>query len=79
MTEHVPFRQPLIAPLELGLSSVDDLTIRENLDVFAQNGFGFIEDAEMGKMKLSSVPFSKATTFGIDDVYEMVDSPSCVI
>lgn len=64
----------MIAPLELGLASVDDLTIRDNLDVFTQNGFGFIEDAETGKMKLSSVPFSKATTFGIDDVIEMVGS-----
>lgn len=66
------YRQPLIVPVDLGLASVDDMTIRENMDVFEQNGFGFLDDLESGMLKLASVPFSKGTTFGPDDVYEMV-------
>lgn len=72
LTTSVSSRQPLIAPLDLGLPSVDDLTIRENLDAFTQNGFGFVEHLESGKLKLNSVPFSKGTTFGVDDIQEMV-------
>lgn len=59
-------------PIDLGLASVDDMTIRENMDVFETNGFGFVDDLESGMLRLSSVPFSKGTTFGPDDVHEMV-------
>ena len=59
-------------PVNLGLASVDDMTIRENMDVFEKNGFGFVEDLDSGMLKLASVPFSKGTTFGPDDIHEMV-------
>eukprot|EP00892_Ulva_mutabilis_P000644 jgi/Ulvmu1/10580/UM065_0034.1 len=65
-------KQPLLAPLDLGLPAVDNITIRENMDVFTQNGFGFVECVDTGSMKLISVPFSKGTSFGIDDVHEMI-------
>lgn len=61
-------------PVDLGLASVDDMTVRENMDVFEKNGFGFVDDLESGMLKLASVPFSKGTTFGPDDVHEMVRS-----
>jgi DNA mismatch repair protein PMS2 len=59
-------------PVDLGLSTVDDMTIKDNMDVFEKNGFGFVGDLETGMLKLASVPFSKGTTFGPDDVHEMV-------
>ena len=61
-------------PVDLGVASVDDMAVRDNIDVFEKNGFGFVEDVQSGMLKLASVPFSKGTTFGPDDVHEMVCS-----
>jgi DNA mismatch repair protein PMS2 len=72
-------RQPLIAPLDLSLSAIDDLTLREHLPLFEQNGFGFVEDAASGHMRLNAVPFSKGTTFGAADVHELVCYHFCAL
>jgi DNA mismatch repair protein PMS2 len=64
--------------VDLGLAPVDDMTIREHMDVFEKNGFGFVDDAATGRLKLASVPFSKGTTFGPDDVHELVRTPRCM-
>lgn len=65
-------RQPLIAPRPLALSALDALTVREHLPIFEANGFGLREDGEGGEWCLTAVPFSKDTTFGEQDVQELV-------
>ena len=53
--------------------------IREQMEVFKMNGFDFQEAAD-GRLLLVSVPFSKNTTFGVDDVQELLtllDGGSC--
>ena len=64
-------RQPLLHPQPLGLSPAEELTVRDNLEIFRKNGFEF-RDAADGKLLLAAVPFSKGITFGADDVLEMV-------
>ena len=64
-------RQPLLHPQPLGLSPAEELTVRDNLEVFQRNGFEFV-DGENGRLLLSTIPFSKGIVFGADDVMEMV-------
>ena len=64
-------RQPLLHPQPLGLSPAEELTVRDNILTFQQNGFEF-KDATDGRLVLSAVPFSKGVTLGADDVMEMV-------
>ena len=45
---------------------------KEHLDVFARNGFELSEDSSSGHLRLAALPFSKNTTFGPDDVAELV-------
>jgi DNA mismatch repair ATPase MutL len=56
----------------LSLSAVDEMTLREHQPLFEQNGFSFTEHPSSGHLQLSAVPFSKATTFGVEDVHELV-------
>ncbi|KAI3431618.1 hypothetical protein D9Q98_004667 [Chlorella vulgaris] len=65
-------RQPLLAPQALELSPTEELTVRDNLEVFTRNGFDFCDDTATGRLRLSAVPFSKNTTFGAGDVLELV-------
>ena len=65
-------RQPLIHSQDTGLSTVDELTLREHMSTFVQNGFDFVEDSTSGRLRLSAVPFSKGTTFGVEEVHELV-------
>ena len=60
-----------MAPKDLSLSAIDELTLRENLPLFEANGFDFAEGPS-GHLRLSAVPFSKNTTFGVHDVLELV-------
>lgn len=64
-------KQPLLRPQMLDLSPGEGITVRENLDVFIQNGFDIQEQAN-GQLALAAVPFSKNTTFGVNDVLELV-------
>lgn len=67
--------QPLMSPLVLELTAIEELLIMNNLNIFESNGFKIIidESASPGqKCKLTSLPISKSTTFGIDDVQELI-------
>jgi DNA mismatch repair protein PMS2 len=64
-------RQPLLRPQPLGLSPAEELTVRDNPDTFARNGFAFAEGAD-GRLLLAAVPFSRNVTFGAHDVLEVV-------
>ena len=65
-------RQPLLVPQPLGLSPIEELIVRDNLEAFRRCGFDFKESNDTGKLSLSAVPFSKGITFGVEDVVEMV-------
>ena len=65
-------KQPLLRPQPLDLSPGEALTVRDNLDVFAQNGFD-IQELHNGQLALAALPFSKNVTFGKDDVLELID------
>jgi DNA mismatch repair protein PMS2 len=66
-------RQPLLHPQALGLSPAEELTVRDNILTFQQNGFEFKDATDgSGRLVLSAIPFSKGVTFGVDDVMEMV-------
>ena len=59
------------------------MTILENLDTFAANGFHFETDEDAPptqRLRVTKVPFSKTTTFGDNDIHELAsllaeDSP----
>lgn len=66
-------RQPLLFPVDLGLSPSEELTVREHPDVFALNGFTFREDPETGRLALSATPLGrKSSNLGPDDVRELI-------
>ena len=67
--------QRLIVPEKLELNIIDELTTLDNIEVLEKNGFKLQvnEDAEPGsRIQLISKPTSKNTTFGIDDLYELI-------
>lgn len=55
-------------PKKLDLTAADEITVMENLDIFASNGFGITvdENAPYGqgeKIRLIAMPVSKDTVF----------------
>ncbi|XP_072044566.1 mismatch repair endonuclease PMS2-like [Amphiura filiformis] len=67
--------QRLIQPMKLELTAVNEMILRDNLDIFRKNGFEFVFDDEAPpteRVKLTSLPVSKNWTFGKDDVDEMI-------
>lgn len=64
-------RQPLLCPLDMGLSLTEDLALREHLGTFEKNGFAFSEGPQ-GRLQLKAVPFSQSITFGRDDARELL-------
>eukprot|EP01132_Coremiostelium_polycephalum_P005974 gene5974-7442_t len=67
--------QQLLKPDPIELTAEDEMIVIDNLELFKKNGFGFAIDLEApprSKVKLTSFPYSKGTTFGIKDVYEMI-------
>ena len=67
--------QQLVVPERLELSSIQEITLLENLKIFEMNGFKFLVDeaAEPGqKVKIHSKPFSKNWEFGKEDIEEMI-------
>ena len=67
--------QQLVVPERLELSSIQEITLLENLKIFEMNGFKFLIDeaAEPGrKVKIHSKPFSKNWEFGKEDIEEMI-------
>ena len=69
-------KQPLIAPQQLDLSPAEQQSVQQHADVFRANGFEFEEVQEPGelapRLRLTAVPFSKNTTFGVADVQELL-------
>ncbi|OQS04853.1 mismatch repair endonuclease PMS2, partial [Thraustotheca clavata] len=67
-------QQPLVQPMAMELTAVEEMTILEHLPIFEKQGFHFAIDATAPvtkKLKLISLPFSKHTTFGLSDVREL--------
>jgi DNA mismatch repair protein PMS2 len=67
--------QPMIHPLQLELTAMDELVVMDNLDIFRANGFDFTIDHDAPptrRIRLSSYFFSKGTEFGMSDVMELV-------
>lgn len=62
----------MICPQDMSTTAIDELTIREHIDLFHANGFAFADSPMTGRLQLSAVPFSKTTTFGMEDVHELV-------
>uniref|UniRef100_K3WIM5 MutL C-terminal dimerisation domain-containing protein n=1 Tax=Globisporangium ultimum (strain ATCC 200006 / CBS 805.95 / DAOM BR144) TaxID=431595 RepID=K3WIM5_GLOUD len=76
-------QQPLVRPLPLELTAGEEMVILDHLDVFAKNGFTFLvqKDAPATKkLKLLSLPFTKHTQFGVEDIRELasllMDTPT---
>ncbi|CAH0477009.1 unnamed protein product [Peronospora belbahrii] len=70
----VMHQQPLVRPLMLELTAGEEMIILDHLDVFAKNGFTFLVDKDAPttkKLKLLSLPFTKHTQFGIEDIREL--------
>lgn len=68
-------RQPLVAPVRLELSAVEELTIQEHISVFTRNGFSISVDTNAppgSQCSLVAVPYSKNTVFDEKDVYELL-------
>lgn len=67
--------QPLMAPLSLDLSAMDEISVISNITVFEKNGFKIdIDENEVPgkKCKLTSIPVSKSTSFGTEDLQELI-------
>ncbi|CRK99572.1 CLUMA_CG012886, isoform A [Clunio marinus] len=67
--------QPLVIPERLELTAIQEMTLIENLHIFAMNGFKFLidENETAGqKIKIHSKPFSKNWEFGKEDIEEMI-------
>jgi DNA mismatch repair protein PMS2 len=65
----------LIRPLPLALTAADELVVIDHLSHFKRNGFE-VEVVEGSpptqRLRLRTMPFSKHTLFGVDDVHELV-------
>lgn len=72
--------QPLVMPQKLDLNSMERLVIINNLEVFEKNGFKFREETgeadtnnkKQEELYLTSLPFSKNTTFNLKDLSELI-------
>lgn len=67
-------QQPLICPITLECPPAEEILIQENMSVFAANGFHLRFDprSECGRrIQVLSVPYSKGTKFGIEDIHEL--------
>lgn len=71
--------QPLVVQQKLDLSSVERLTILNNLNAFERNGFKFKtavkeegEDTGQEELYLTSLPYSKNTIFNLSDLNELI-------
>lgn len=61
-------QQPLVKPLSLELTAIEEMVILDNLSVFEAHGFFFQINREAmtpHKVKLVSLPFSKHTLWGV--------------
>ena len=69
-------KQNLISAMPLELTASEEIIVMDNLDVFKQNGFNFAIDPDAvpgQRLALTSMAFSKGTTFTTHDVNELID------
>ncbi|TYZ68801.1 hypothetical protein PybrP1_005217 [[Pythium] brassicae (nom. inval.)] len=67
-------QQPLVRPLPLELTAGEEMVVADHLDVFAKNGFTIRVDTAAPatkKLQLLSLPFTKHTQFGVEDIREL--------
>lgn len=67
--------QPLVIPMQLKLTAMEELTVLNNKNIFEDNGFVIEineEEPPGSKCKLISIPISKSTTFDIKDIQELI-------
>ncbi|EQC27813.1 hypothetical protein SDRG_14397 [Saprolegnia diclina VS20] len=67
-------QQPLVRPLRLEVTAVEEMTILEHMPIFEKQGFHFSVNHAAPvtqKLHLTALPFSKHTTFGLADVREL--------
>ncbi|XP_045830997.1 DNA mismatch repair protein PMS1 [Trifolium pratense] len=72
-------QQPLLRPIRLELSPEEEIVASIHMDIIRKNGFALEEDpiAPPGcRYKLKSVPYSKNTMFGIEDVKALISTLS---
>ncbi|KAK2649453.1 hypothetical protein Ddye_016942 [Dipteronia dyeriana] len=70
-------QQPLLRPLMLELTPEEEVVASMHIDIIRKNGFALEEDlhAPPGHhFKLKAVPFSKNTTFGVEDVKDLIST-----
>ena len=65
-------KQRLIRNQTLNLSPREEQVVRDNIEVFQNNGFDLHEN-EAGLLELTAVPHCKGMTFGLSDMLEMVE------
>jgi len=68
-------KQKLIQPMQLELSSADEMIIIDNISTFRKNGFDFDIDENQpptSRIKMTKYPFSNGTAFGLKDVQELI-------
>ncbi|KNC82319.1 hypothetical protein SARC_05411, partial [Sphaeroforma arctica JP610] len=73
--------QPMVVPKLLELTAPQESILLDELPIFEKNGFRFTVDQSEGAMigrrvRLSAVPNSKNTVFGVSDVEEMIHTLS---
>ena len=67
-------KQNLVCPLAVDLTAAEEMTVRENMSVFEDNGFSFCSMSNAhGRdvLRLTGLPMSKSTQFGVKDVREL--------
>lgn len=72
-------QQPLLRPIRLELSPEEEIVASIHMDIIRKNGFTLEEDlnAPPGcRYKLKSVPYSKNTMFGVEDVKDLISTLS---
>ncbi|CAI8603789.1 unnamed protein product [Vicia faba] len=72
-------QQPLLRPINLELSPEEEIVASIHMDIIRKNGFTLEEDlnAPPGcRYKLKSVPYSKNTMFGVEDVKDLISTLS---
>ncbi|CAK8572806.1 unnamed protein product [Lathyrus sativus] len=72
-------QQPLLRPINLELSPEEEIVASIHMDIIRKNGFTLEEDlnAPPGcRYKLKSVPYSKNTVFGVEDVKDLISTLS---
>jgi DNA mismatch repair protein PMS2 len=62
--------QRLLVPRPLELTPAEELEVEGAADVFAANGMHFVRSPD-GRLALSAAPFSKGTSFDVEDVREL--------